>query len=252
MLDVRNLERRWIKYKIKIYFPYIAGVVFISVLLIILPIILVDTKKVTEPKKEPSLPIQTTTQASTATHSKEEPSTVLEPSMDFVKTFESVVPQSSTPSLPNPPAAKPITQNVPATKVLNVPDSSTIKPPLKAPPSAVVSPSDKQVTLNHNNESKLDIESVERRFKETSNPNLGLFIARYYYDHGNYADAYNFALKTNGINNKIDESWIIFSKSLMKLGKAEQAKKTLQLYIGESNSDSARALLDSIERGTFK
>ena len=50
----------------------------------------------------------------------------------------------------------------------------------------------------------------------------------------------------------MDESWIIFAKSLVKLGKTEQAKKTLQAYIGESNSDSARSLLDSIERGSFK
>lgn len=253
MLDVRSLERRWIKYKIKRYFPYIAGVLLIITMLITLPMIWLDTENVSEIKKTPSLSIHTSNQTSTLADANKEQSTVLEPSMDFVKTFETVIPKPAIPSTPNPPITKSIPQSVPATKVLNVPDSSTIKPPLKAPPpSATVAPGDKQVTLNHNNESKLDIESVERRFKETSNPNLGLFIARYYYDHGNYADAYNFALKTNGINNKIDESWIIFSKSLMKLGKVEQAKKTLQLYIGESNSDSARALLDSIERGTFK
>lgn len=252
MLDVRSLERRWIKYKIKAYFPYIAGVLLIIIMLICLPMIWLDAEKVSEIKKAPSLSIHTANQTSTLADSNKEESTVLEPSMEFVKTFETVVPEPAIPSTP-PPASKSISQSVPVTKVLSVPDSSTIKPSPKAPsPSTIVTPSDKQVTLNHNNESKIDIESVERRFKETSNPNLGLFIARYYYDHGNYADAYNFALKTNGINNKIDESWIIFSKSLMKLGKIEQAKKTLQLYIGESNSDSARALLDSIERGTFK
>lgn len=253
MLDVRSLERRWIKYKIKTYFPYIAGVLLIIIMLISLPMIWLNTEKNSEIKKAPSLSIHTTNQTSALADSNKEESTVLEPSMEFVKTFETVIPEPTIPSAPNPPITKSITQSVPVTKVLNVPDSSTMKLPPKVPsPSAIVVPSDKQVTLNHNNESKIDIESVERRFKETSSPNLGLFIARYYYDHGNYADAYNFALKTNGINNKIDESWIIFSKSLMKLGKVEQAKKTLQLYIGESNSDSARALLDSIERGTFK
>jgi two-component SAPR family response regulator len=102
------------------------------------------------------------------------------------------------------------------------------------------------------NESKINIEDLKLRFKETSNANLGLFIARYYYDHGDYNEAYNYALKTNTMNSRIDESWIIFSKSLVKLGKTDQAKKTLQLYLSQSNSESAKALLDSIERGSFK
>ena len=108
------------------------------------------------------------------------------------------------------------------------------------------------LSINRNNESKLDINDLQRRFKETSNANLGLFIARYYYDHGNYDEAYNYALKTNNLNNRIDESWILFSKSLVKLGRTDQAKKTLQLYISQSNSEAARALLDTIERGNFK
>ncbi|MGD9654962.1 MAG: tol-pal system YbgF family protein, partial [Sulfuricurvum sp.] len=116
---------------------------------------------------------------------------------------------------------------------------------------AVSAPSDKSLSINRN-ESKLDIEGLQRRFKETSNANLGLFIARYYYDQGNFNEAYNYALRTNTLNSKIDESWLIFSKSLVKLGKSDQAKKTLQLYISQSGSETAKILLDSIEKGNFK
>ena len=248
MLDVRNLERRWIKYKIKTYLPYILGLLTIMTLLIGISLYKntnenpqMVKKAIANIAKTQNIPTQKT----------EVLQTVLEPSMNFVQSFQSQLSDTVQPveSVPLHPV-KPIVQNPPVPKVLNVPDSSALKPPLKAPPTATSN--DKGLSVNRNNETKIDIESVERRFKETLNPNLGLFIARYYYDRGNYSDAYNFALKTNGINNKMDESWIIFAKSLVKLGKTEQAKKTLQAYISESNSDSARSLLDSIERGSFK
>ena len=100
--------------------------------------------------------------------------------------------------------------------------------------------------------STFDISEIENRFKENSNPHLGLYIARYHYDHGNYNEAYNYALKTNAINNNIEESWLIFAKSLVKLGKSDQAKKTLQFYISQSNSENAKNLLNSIEQGNIK
>ncbi|MDP3291074.1 MAG: CDC27 family protein [Sulfuricurvum sp.] len=168
--------------------------------------------------------------------------------MDFVQSFQTTIPETQIATAPAPQRALPPQQSIPVPKVLNIPSSTSIKAP---PPAISPLSGDKSLSLNRN-ESKLDIESVERRFKETSNPNLGLFIARYHYDHGNYSEAYNFSLKTNSMNSKIDESWIIFAKSLVKLGRVEQAKKTLHLYISESNSESARSLLDSIEQGTFK
>ncbi|MFZ2889639.1 tetratricopeptide repeat protein, partial [Sulfuricurvum sp.] len=125
------------------------------------------------------------------------------------------------------------------------------KQQLIPPPQSKLIPRDASFSINRA-ESKFNINDLQQRFKETSNANLGLFIARYYYDRGEYSEAYNYALKTNSINNKVDESWIIFSKSLVKLGRVDQAKKTLQLYISQSNSEAAHNLLDSIEKGNFK
>jgi hypothetical protein len=50
----------------------------------------------------------------------------------------------------------------------------------------------------------------------------------------------------------MDDSWLIFAKSLVKLGKEEQAKKTLQLYISNSNSQNAKNYLDSLNKETSK
>jgi hypothetical protein len=239
VLDIRNLERRWIKYKIKSYAPHIVSAIIVTIMVVLLPFIWSDSKENRSIPETTSLISSTPKATPTAKVLNEESSTVLEPSMDFVQSFQSTNPILQTAAVVPAKIEKPSLEIIPPVpKTLNIPES-------------VSSKNTGSFALNRN-ESKIDIESIERRFKETSNPSLGLFIARYHYDHGNYSEAYNFSLKTNALNSKMDESWIIFVKSLIKLGKIEQAKKTLQVYISESNSESARSLLESIERGNFK
>ncbi|MDF1877293.1 hypothetical protein JHD47_05630 [Sulfurimonas sp. SAG-AH-194-L11] len=97
-----------------------------------------------------------------------------------------------------------------------------------------------------------DIFEIITRFKKNNNPALSLFVAKKYYELGNYEQAYNYALITNKINKEIESSWIIFTKSLVKLGKRAQAIKTLKKYIKQSHSSSAQILLDEIYAGKFK
>lgn len=243
MLNIHDLERRWLRYKIKHYFPY-----FIGGMLILFAFVGMMGWFAT------AAGISTASQEANATHKHESMAadhtamkadrTVLEPSMSFVEAFQKNAPVAQTSSAPVL-VHKPAITTLPPPKMLQMPDS--------AQPQSVASATnpDKSLSINRN-ESKTDIEELQIRFKETSNANLGLFIAKYYYDRGNYAEAYNYALKTNSINSRIDESWILFSKSLVKLGRTEQAKKTLQLYYQQSNSEAAKALLNSIEHGTFK
>ena len=258
MLDVQKLERRWIKYKIKKYLPYIVSGIF--TLLFILIYIFWNFSTVT-----PS-----DTNSTQATLAKMPPPSVsssvigektentptnLEPSMEFVHSFESA-PTNEPPSTFKTSTAKPTTSQAQPINNIPAPPKTIAMPEYTPPPSnpsipPKITAKENVVTINKA-ESKLDIEDLQERFKTTSNANLGLFIARYYYDKGNFQEAYNFALKTNSINNRIDESWIIFAKSLVKLGRSDHAKKTLQLYLQQSNSESARALLDSIDKGTFK
>lgn len=254
MLDIDALERRWLKYKLKSYLPVIITLtilVFIGIGTLlwvnreIPPILDTSSAKTVPLSQEKSM----NEQNASLSDGKKESITILEPSMDFVQSFQ----MTSTPE-ESPPQAKtvktvsqPVSIPVPP-KLLSMPDSAPASVPLT---TSSVKKSDNSLTINRN-ESKLDIEELQSRFKETSNSNLGLFITRYYYDHGEYSEAYNYALKTNAINPKIDESWILFSKSLVKMGKTDQAKKTLQLYISQSNSETAKELLNAIEKGGFK
>ncbi|MEA3370260.1 MAG: hypothetical protein U9Q40_02900 [Campylobacterota bacterium] len=97
-----------------------------------------------------------------------------------------------------------------------------------------------------------DIKHIIKRFKKNNNPALSLFVAKKYYELGDYHKAYNYALITNQINSDIDASWIVFSKSLVKMNEKEMAIKTLKEYIESSHSSSAQILLDEIVSGKFK
>lgn len=253
MLDIRALEKRWLRYKIKRLFPAIA-LTLIAISAIITSLLVWPSAK-TQPQTPITKP-EPLDQSLIQTASKHEVenngSLDLEPSMEFMNNItvsEPLIETSpQTPSAlpknvsvaPPPPPSKTVPEKV--IEAINVSSNSVSKN----------IPSKKTETLIHKTENKLDIEALEERFKQNPNPSLGLFIARYYYDHGNYAGSYNYALKTNTLNDKMDESWIIFAKSLVKLEKIDQAKKTLKIYIDQSNSDSAKSLLDSIEKGSFK
>lgn len=255
VLDVSKLERRWLKYKIKKVLPYGLLITATLILGLIIPWLVLDKPSAvssTPPKKESIKP-----KASLAIASEHNEDTmILEPSMDFIQSMNS-------PSIPTAVISAAVAPIASPTKSTLVPNP--IPPPLATPAKEPLSKTQPQpipkatqpvlkgkLSSIKRDDAAFDIHEIEERFKENSNPNLGLYIARYHYDHGNYSEAYNYALKTNAINNTMDDSWLIFAKSLVKLGKVDQAKKTLQLYISNSNSESAKNLLDTLNKESSK
>ncbi|WP_345989554.1 hypothetical protein WCX18_03345 [Sulfurimonas sp. HSL1-2] len=97
-----------------------------------------------------------------------------------------------------------------------------------------------------------DIQDVIARFKKSKNPVLSLFVAKRYYNIGNYQQAYNYALITNELDSTIEDSWLIFAKSLYKMDQKEMAIKTLKSYIQESSSVKAKLTLDQMEKGSLE
>ena len=108
------------------------------------------------------------------------------------------------------------------------------------------------VQIDHKQISDDELNSVIKRFEKQHKPALSLFIAKKYYEQGNYKEAYNYALKTNNLNPDIEDSILIFCKSLVKLGKKQEAVKTLQAYLQKTYSVQASILLNEIQIGKFK
>ena len=236
MLNLHELEQRWLRYKIKSYLPYVVfGVsiaIIFSALLFFLrerttPIIKKTTpiaKKSTPIKKSKELPeilqekktLQSDTQK-----------LLLSPSLSFMKKMQINEMQIN---------------EQPHYKIKKVHTVTVVQKDIQKR---------QKIQITHQN-TYGDIAEVISRFKKNNNPALSLFVAKKYYELGDYRQAYNYALITNQINQDIEVSWIIFTKSLVKLGKKEQAIKTLHQYIKQSHSNSAQILLDAIISGKFR
>lgn len=250
VLDVSKLESRWLKYKIKKILPYGLFLTIILIVGILISSQLFDNSA-TVPPASPKKEIIEAKILPTTPAENNEDTMILEPSMGFI---QSLAP-SSIPTVPtaNPPivsSKSTLIPNVhpPVTAIAKEPLSKT-QPPVMPQIQPVVKG---KLTSIKRDDAAFDIHELEERFKNNSNPNLGLYIARYHYDHGNYTESYNYALKTNAISSTMEESWLIFAKSLVKLGKEDQAKKTLQLYISNSNSQSAKNYLDTLSKESSK
>ncbi len=97
-----------------------------------------------------------------------------------------------------------------------------------------------------------DIVEIIQRFNKNNNPALSLFIAEKYYALGNYRQSRHYALITNNLNKDIELSWIIFTKSLVKLGERKEAIQTLQKYLEYNHSNRVQTLLEKIRSGKLK
>ena len=297
MLDVRELERQWLRYKIKRYLPY--GVLSISLLLIAVVLANIDfskkselpqeaqkelrkttsaAKQIAQEKKnntttvalsKPSViqsepaqiqpPNEQTAPAAISSHplSKKkptiytsiprtaEPSKILKPSMDFLRKMKdnSVLPESGPIAPPKPQASYYSTtqSSSPSNNENKMEEKQQTKEAQKT-----------KVEIKISKTSKKELQDIIKRFKKNNNPVLGVFIAKKYYEMKDYHKAYNYALITNQIDSTIEDSWIIFAKSLVKLGQKERAIKTLKAYIKTSHSSKAKILLDNILTGKFK
>jgi len=92
-------------------------------------------------------------------------------------------------------------------------------------------------------------QEVADRFRETQDTDDSLFLAKAYYNQGNYKKAAYWALQTNNVNSGIEESILIFAKSKVKLGHKHEAIRILTKYIKQTDSMNAKILLEKIKKG---
>lgn len=293
MLNIRDLEKRWLRYKIKSYIPH--AVIAVSSIIIVIFAVVVFTNKdehmttsqsknttiTTKEIKQVTIPKETNTSKKTiqyvqkeetpVTKKKEVPKSqlviekeedlTLKPSMNFMKHIESEDQQpyyktiNTTP--PKKLKRKKIIKQEPIEEEYMDVQQTQAKPIQKtqqktAPKVKIEKPYKKQIITIKRRDSENDIKEIISRFKKNNNPALSLFVAKKYYELGNYEQAYNYALITNGINNDIEDSWLVFAKSLVKLNRKDMAIKTLSEYIKYSHSGNAKILLNDIKSGKFQ
>jgi len=287
MLNINELEQKWLRYKIKSYIPH--AIITASTLLIISIALLllnkeeheaintnhlqkvsskIDTEVAAKKKSPETLaPLFTKSNSNIVNHPIQIESTTekkqsqnntntlnskmtIAPSLDFMKkmqgntlsNYESHRRTYPTNQTPKPTAVK--TPQIP-----NKPKKQEIIQADPAPEKIKEQKSSISIKRQNTHD---DITQVISRFNKNNNPALSLFIAKKYYELGDYHKSYNYALITNEINSDIEASWIVFAKSLVKLKEKDLAVKTLKKYISQSNSNRANMLLDEILSGKFK
>ncbi len=236
MLDIENLERRWLYYKIEKALPFAILSVF-SLLVLFIILAFLQSQKVQKIKKTPLIKkeeehlnikkVEKKQPIKTSSFKEEEDVKqliTLTPSLSFIDKI----------SIEEPKTIKPQIENS------TVERQETPKEEEKS-----------KIIIQHQ-DSRKDIQDVLKRFHKNNNPVLSLFIAKKYYELQEYKHAYDYALITNNIDSHIEDSWIIFAKSLVKLGKKQMAIDTLKQYINHSNSKKASMLLQNIQNGRFK
>jgi len=253
MLNIPDLERRWLHYKIKSFLPYIIALSFICVIIGVYSFFnIINNKKIIEINSTKSTPLlvkkekQTIIQKSLhknllqkkLRNSKEETAFKLSPSMSFIKTIQMQKTPVKRSVIHKKLESKPVKRLKQIQKV-----EIESKPIQKKQISTI--------TIMRQDTSK-DIQNILHRFQEDKNPALSLFLAKKYYELGDYKKASNYALITNQLNKEIEGSWLIFAKSLVKMGKKEKAIQLLREYIHKSHSTNAAILLDNIKSGEFQ
>ena len=155
-------------------------------------------------------------------------------------------------------------------KVVKKPKKTPVKPVKKAVPVKKAAPVEQAITLGNNNSastgktpqqkalqvghsttSEVELRSVVKRFNKSKKPALSLFIAKKYYEQGNYKESYNYARQTYKLNPKIEDGFILYAQSLAKLGKKEKAIAKLKPYIKKTGSVKAKILLSDIKKGNI-
>lgn len=235
MLDIYDLETRHKRYKLRSFVPYFA--IFVAMFMIFTTIFIFlfyDFEDITQNN-----------------HTTQQP-------IDRVATPQEIVIKTdlSTPQI-DPHSANEEAKTQTKEDKVTIPASLNSIDNIK---SQTPSMEEKSLDIAPKERSKIDIKKQEsdniadliKRFNTTHNPSLGLFIAKKYYQAQQYKQAYNYALMTNKIDSNIEESWILFSKSLIKIDKKDEAIKTLKKYIEHSNSSQAKQLLDEISTGKFQ
>jgi len=229
MYDLKPLEEEWEKYHRKKRLPLYLGIL-IGVLLIIMTVLALYyevfsknslIKNVVKVEDKNSVVMRDNNKSVDNTSKNEIEKTIAVETNDNNKPMEMIV--DNIPILEEEPNKEIVNENV-----INKPK--------------------KKIHLNIIESSSLDAyKEVEERFFKSRDVDDSLFLAKSYYRKGLYEKSEYWALQTNKINSTIDDSWLIFAQSKVKLGQKNEAISILKNYVKRTGSERAKNTLLKIK-----
>ncbi len=257
MIDLYELESRHKKYTLKKRAPYASVIILVVAVGLFMLVPYNSEKVVVEPIKQEIAPKEASqemtkqeiVQIVADEPSKNQAQVLLTPSLGFLEHIDEYTPKP----MPKPILSKPTLLEEPEiAKEEQIKQEQAKQEMLSQETLPQEAPKEEpKITITKTDE-RQNLSSVIERFKNSNNPALSLFVAKKYYQLEEWESAYDYALITNNIKNDIEDSWLIFAKSQVKLGKKDDAAQTLKRYISHSNSQAAKQLLGDIHSGKFR
>lgn len=103
----------------------------------------------------------------------------------------------------------------------------------------------KTISFQTSNAGYIDV--MKQKFAQNKNPREALLLAKAFYKSGEYAQAEEWALRANSLDKDLAESWFVFAKAKAKMGKHQEALKVLSSYYKSSKSPKAKELITKIK-----
>jgi tetratricopeptide (TPR) repeat protein len=104
----------------------------------------------------------------------------------------------------------------------------------------------KKVLISSQNIASLSF--IKKKFYATNNIAFSLLLSEKFLEKKEYKKALKWALISNEIDENSEQSWILFAKSKMKLGKKQDAINALTIYLKNNNSTKVKKILDDIKK----
>lgn len=240
MYDIEKLEKQWSSYNKKRKRPlYITSFLSVVVVALVIVVYLNDTLS---HKVKQLFNDQLNVQVSPVTNNlvKEEANVSMDKEDEKpVKIAE--VPKMVIEMKPNPydiASKEPVLE---AVEFLDTPEKADTSLPIEETEN-------KKIHLDILETSSVTAyKDVESRFYQTHDTDDSLFLAKSYFNRGEYKKAEYWALQTNKVDSNIEESWLLFAHAKAKLGQKQDAIKVLNSYIAKTNSIEAKRLLEQIK-----
>lgn len=96
------------------------------------------------------------------------------------------------------------------------------------------------------------LERLIKKFEKNPDPKLAIFLSKSFFKKKYYKKALYWAIKANDLDSSNSESWILFAKTSVKLGKKDEAVNALRAYLTNYNSYKVEKLLQQILNGEYK
>jgi len=263
MINAKELEKRWLKYKTKGALLILSIFALLGLLVYggyyILYKLDISIDKAPKEHTTKALPIVKTKEVNkTITAKQESPNEVKNDSLILSPTVPIIDLEKEKQKDKQLKKRRAVKYNIAHKKKRHISKKRLVK----AKPSTYLTPSELAVVNGTHYREKRDkkkkkivikgssnnyMSIMKQKFEQNKNPRDAILIAKAYYNAGNYKKAEEWALIANSLNTNLDESWMIFAKSKEKMGKRREALKILVTYYNRSKSSKVKALIEKMK-----